>query len=76
MGGHPPFGIGLLVDNSVVVYEAVQRQLEHGADADSAAIGGVQRTVRAIVGASATTAVVFLPLSMMTFVEPWILAAM
>ena len=59
--------IGLLVDNSVVVYEAVQRQLEHGADADGAAIGGVQRTVRAIAGASATTAVVFLPLSMMTF---------
>ncbi|HVS16669.1 MAG TPA: efflux RND transporter permease subunit [Thermoanaerobaculia bacterium] len=54
-------GVGLLVDNSVVVYEAVQRQLEHGASADAAAHRGIQRTVRAIVAASATTAVVFLP---------------
>ncbi|HVS63167.1 MAG TPA: efflux RND transporter permease subunit [Thermoanaerobaculia bacterium] len=54
-------GVGLLVDNSVVVYEAVQRQLEHGASADAAAERGIRRTVRAIVAASATTAVVFLP---------------
>jgi multidrug efflux pump subunit AcrB/ABC-type multidrug transport system ATPase subunit len=53
--------IGLLVDNSVVVYEAVQRQLEHGANPDTAAERGIRRTVRAILAASATTAVVFLP---------------
>jgi multidrug efflux pump subunit AcrB/ABC-type multidrug transport system ATPase subunit len=54
-------GIGMLVDNSVVVFEAVQRRLEHGIDPESAAIGGVQMTVRAIITASVTNAIVFLP---------------
>jgi multidrug efflux pump subunit AcrB/ABC-type multidrug transport system ATPase subunit len=54
-------GIGMLVDNSIVVYEAVQRQLERGAVPDVAATGGIRRTVRAITAASVTTAVVFLP---------------
>ena len=54
-------GVGLLVDNSVVVYESVQRRLERGHDADDAAAGGVRRTGRAIIAASATTAAVFLP---------------
>ena len=55
-------GIGMLVDNSIVVYEAVQRQLERGASPDDAAEQGIARTVRAILAASATNAVVFLPL--------------
>ena len=59
--------VGLLVDNSVVVYEAVQRRLERGADAATAVHHGLRRTVRAIVAASATTAVVFLPLSLIDF---------
>ena len=54
-------GIGMLVDNSIVVFEAVQRGLERGLSADVAAIAGIRRTVRAIVAASATNAVVFLP---------------
>jgi multidrug efflux pump subunit AcrB len=33
-------GIGMLVDNSIVVYEAVQRRLERGAGADQAAAAG------------------------------------
>ena len=53
--------IGLLVDNSVVVYEAVQRRLERGAEAAAAVQEGLRRTVRAVVAASATTAAVFLP---------------
>jgi len=56
-------GIGMLVDNSIVVYEAVQRQLEHGASPDEAAAEGIRRTVRAIVAATATTAIVFLPIA-------------
>ncbi len=56
-------GIGMLVDNSIVVHEAVQRRLERGDDEDAAALGGVRRTVRAILAASATNAVVFLPLA-------------
>jgi ABC-type multidrug transport system ATPase subunit/preprotein translocase subunit SecF len=59
--------VGLLVDNSVVVYEAVQRRLERGADAASAVQDGLRRTVRAIVAASATTAVVFLPAMLIQF---------
>ncbi|MCZ6617115.1 MAG: efflux RND transporter permease subunit, partial [Gammaproteobacteria bacterium] len=59
--------IGLVVDNSVVVYEAVQRRLEQGADIEKAVRDGLRRTVRAIVAASATTAVVFLPLTMVDF---------
>ena len=54
-------GVGLLVDNSVVVYESVQRRLERGRSPDDAAAGGIRRTGRAIIAASVTTAIVFLP---------------
>jgi ABC-type multidrug transport system ATPase subunit/preprotein translocase subunit SecF len=60
-------GIGMLVDNSIVVYEAVQRQLERGAGPDRAAEYGVRRTVRAILAATLTTAIVFLPLAFADF---------
>jgi multidrug efflux pump subunit AcrB/ABC-type multidrug transport system ATPase subunit len=59
--------IGLVVDNSVVVYEAVLRQLERGASPENAIRDGLRRTVRAIAAASATTAVVFLPLMLVDF---------
>ena len=59
--------IGLLVDNSVVVYEAVQRRLERGAEPATAVREGLRRTVRAIFAASATTAAVFLPLFLIDF---------
>ena len=54
--------VGLLVDNSVVVFEAVQRSLDRDAAPDAAVRQGLRRTVRAIAAASLTTAVVFLPL--------------
>ncbi len=54
-------GVGLLVDNSVVVFESVQRRLERGRSPDDAAAGGIRRTARAIIAASVTTAVVFVP---------------
>jgi len=60
-------GIGMLVDNSIVVYEAVQRQLEHGADPDTAAEMGIRRTVRAILAATLTNAIVFLPVTFIDF---------
>ena len=60
-------GIGMLVDNSIVVYEAVQRQLEHGASADHAAEYGVRRTVRAILAATLTNGIVFLPIAFADF---------
>ena len=58
-------GVGLLVDNSVVVFESVQRHLERGSSPDGAAAGGIRRTGRAIVAASVTTAIVFLPAAIM-----------
>jgi len=60
-------GIGMLVDNSIVVYEAVQRRLEHGAEPDAAAEMGVRRTVRAILAATLTNAIVFLPIVFIDF---------
>jgi len=65
-------GIGMLVDNSIVVYEAVQRQLERRVDPDRAAEYGVRRTVRAILAASATNAVVFLPIAFTSFDDPFL----
>jgi len=55
-------GIGMLVDNSIVVYEAVQRQLERGAPPDRAANEGIRRTIRAILASSVTNGVVFVPI--------------
>ncbi|UCF67407.1 MAG: efflux RND transporter permease subunit [Acidobacteriota bacterium] len=55
-------GVGMLVDNSIVVYEAVQRQLERGQSADDASEQGVQRTIRAILAGTVTNAIVFVPL--------------
>ena len=54
--------VGLLVDNSVVVYEAILRGIERGITPTEAARLGLRKTVRAIIGASVTTAVVFLPI--------------
>ena len=53
--------VGLLIDNSIVVYEAVLRRLERGVDAPRAVHTGLRRTVRAILAATATTAIVMLP---------------
>ena len=64
--------IGLVVDNSVVVFEAVQRHLERGTPVEAAVELGLKRTVRAILAASATTAVVFLPLVLVEFEQQMI----
>ena len=57
--------VGLLIDNSIVVYEAVLRRLERGVDPAQAARIGLQRTLRAIAAATATTAIVMLPAGIM-----------
>ena len=56
--------VGLLIDNSVVVYEAVLRRLERGVEAATAVRTGLRRTVRAIAAASLTTAIVLLPIAL------------
>ncbi|GAB4373967.1 MAG: hypothetical protein Kow0062_11460 [Acidobacteriota bacterium] len=55
-------GLGMLVDNGIVVYEAVQRRLERGVEAARSVTAAVAVTARAIVAASATNAIVFAPL--------------
>lgn len=55
-------GVGMLVDNSIVVYEAVQRCIDQGEAPHQAAATGLRRTFRAILAASLTNAVVFVPL--------------
>ena len=62
--------VGLLVDNSVVVYEATQRGLERGLPPAEAVRKGLGRTARAIVAASLTTAVVFLVLVLVPIASP------
>jgi multidrug efflux pump subunit AcrB/ABC-type multidrug transport system ATPase subunit len=59
-------GIGLLLDNSIVVYEAVQRRLEKGVSPDRASAEGVGITIGAIIAATITTAIVFLPITFLT----------
>ncbi len=62
--------VGLLVDNSVVVYEAILRGIERGITPTEAARLGLRKTVRAIVGASVTTAIVFLPVFLLSIESP------
>ncbi len=54
--------IGLLVDNSVVVYEAILRGIERGLSSSEAARVGLRKTLRAIVASSLTTAIIFVPI--------------
>ncbi|GAB4135622.1 MAG: efflux RND transporter permease subunit [Planctomycetaceae bacterium] len=55
-------GIGLLVDNSIVVLESIFRKREEGLDPKSAAIEGTAEVSSAIIASTATTLIVFLPL--------------
>lgn len=55
-------GIGMLVDNSVVVLEAVARRREEGTKQAEAVILGTQEVVGGIVSSTLTTIAVFLPL--------------
>jgi HAE1 family hydrophobic/amphiphilic exporter-1 len=55
-------GIGLLVDNSIVVLENVFRHREQGVRAREAALDGSSEVSSAIVASTMTTVVVFLPM--------------
>jgi len=59
-------GIGLLVDNSIVVLEAIQRKRDQGLDDLSAAREGAGSVSRAVVASTLTTICVFVPI---VFVE-------
>ncbi len=59
-------GVGMLVDNSIVVLENIFRYRTEGVEAKEASIHGAEEVRNAIVASTLTTIVVFLPL---TFVE-------
>ncbi|MEM7233737.1 MAG: efflux RND transporter permease subunit, partial [Planctomycetota bacterium] len=59
-------GIGMLVDNSVVVLESIFRSREDGQDPQEAAVQGTQSVASAVTASTLTTVAVFLPI---VFVE-------
>jgi HAE1 family hydrophobic/amphiphilic exporter-1 len=59
-------GIGLLVDNSIVVLESIQRRRDGGLGEVEAAIRGTGEVARAVIASTLTTICVFVPI---VFVE-------
>jgi HAE1 family hydrophobic/amphiphilic exporter-1 len=55
-------GAGMLVDNAIVVIENIFRRRQTGDDAESAAVKGTSEVGVAIVAATLTTIIVFLPI--------------
>lgn len=58
-------GIGLVVDNAVVVLENITRMREEGRDRKSAALVGTREVTGAIIASTLTTTVIFLPVVFM-----------
>jgi len=54
-------GVGMLVDNAIVVLEAIVKRREAGADALTAAREGASEVGRAVTASTLTTVAVFLP---------------
>ncbi len=59
-------GIGMLVDNSIVVIESIFRRIENGESSKDASINGTKEVSISIIASTLTTIVVFLPI---TFTE-------
>ena len=55
-------GIGMLVDNSIVVLENISRHRDQGKDAMTAALDGTKEVSMAVVASTLTTVAVFFPL--------------
>ena len=55
-------GIGMLVDNAIVVLENIYRLRESGESRHAAAINGAQEVTAAVIASTLTTLIVFLPL--------------
>lgn len=58
--------VGMTVDNSIVVVEAIYRRRERGEEPLHAALHGTSEVALAIIASTATTVVVFLPLILMS----------
>ncbi len=55
--------IGLVIDDAIVVVEAIRRRMEQGASPVDATKEGVKGLLAPLVGTTATTVIVFLPLA-------------
>lgn len=55
--------IGLVIDDAIVVIEAIARRLEHGESPEDATTKGTQDMAPAVVGTTITTVIVFVPLA-------------
>lgn len=55
-------GIGMLVDNSIVVLENIYRNRSLGMDAETASIGGATEVSMAVTASTLTTVAVFIPI--------------
>lgn len=58
--------VGVLVDNSIVVLENINKHLEEGASAENAAIHGAGEIMTAVIASSLTNIVVFVPIALMS----------
>ncbi len=58
-------GVGMLVDNAIVVYENVLKKREGGEGMKLAAVSGSQEMLLSIVASTATNVIVFLPMVFM-----------
>lgn len=57
--------IGLLVDDAIVVAEAIQRDIDHGSDARVAAAAATRRVALAVLAGTFATLAVFVPIAFM-----------
>ncbi|MEO8876181.1 MAG: efflux RND transporter permease subunit, partial [Polyangiaceae bacterium] len=58
--------IGLVVDDAIVMIEAIARHREAGADMQTAALKGTAELAPAVIGTTLTTVVVFVPLAFLS----------
>lgn len=56
------FAIGMTLDNSIVVLEAIERERRKGLDAIKASVAGVRRVWSAVLASTLTTVLVFAPI--------------
>lgn len=56
-------GVGMLVDNSIVVIESIYRKLEQGESHFDAAVDGASEVAMSVIASTLTTIVVFLPIT-------------
>jgi len=58
--------IGLVIDDAIVVVEAIMRQLEEGHSAEAAVARGMREITGPVIGTTVTTVAVFLPLAFLS----------